>query len=192
MNFDEGVQFDPGFVAHISAFIPNIEYLYSSLDRFKNFSQKKSHFKMYFPKLSKLIDDYIAFYLGCMLWAAAIKTLDNKTVLNNFCAGAEYNEAETVAEVDFLSTFYEHFPKDVKYYMGKDYAIDEQKLEIIKNYKAFLIVNKGFTELKTTDDIKLPENFKEMKDSSTVIDKIEAVVESGNLSELYSLCGEIL
>lgn len=55
-----------------------------------------------------------------------------------------------------------------------------------------MIVNKGFTELKTTDDIKLPENFKEMKDSSTVIDKIEAVVESGNLSELYSLCGEIL
>ena len=58
MNFDEGVQFDPGFVAHISAFVPNVEYLYNTINRFKNFSQKKSQFKMYFPKLEKLLDDY--------------------------------------------------------------------------------------------------------------------------------------
>lgn len=192
MNFDDGVQFDPGFVAHISAFIPNVEYLYTTIDRFKNFSQKKSQFKMFYPKLMKLIDDYIAFYLGCMLWASAIKSLKNKPILNNFCAGSEYNEQETVSEVNFVSMFYEHLPKDVKYYLGKDFTIDEKKLEILNNYKAFLIENKGFTELKTTDDIKLPANFKELKDPNSVIDKIENVIESGKLSELYELYSEIL
>ena len=192
MKFDEGVQFDPGFVAHISAFVPNVEYLYNTINRFKNFSQKKSQFKMYFPKLEKLLDDYIAFYLGCMLWAAAIRTLKDKPVLNNFCCGAEYDEEETVSEVNFVSAFYEHLPKEVKYYTGKDFALDEKKLDILNNYKAFLIENKGFTALKTTGDIKMPSNFKNLKDADAVINKIEDVVETGNLTELYNLYSEIL
>lgn len=187
MNFDDGVQFDPGFVAHITAFIPNIEYVYGNLERYKNFGQKKNQFKMYYPKLTSLIDDYVAFYLGCMLWAAAIKTLKNKPVLNNFCCGAEYNEAETVSEVDFVKSYYEHFPKDAKYYTGKDYAIDEKKLDILKKYKEFLTVNKGFTGVKTTDDIKLTSDFKEIKDVDNVFEKIEEVIENGKLTELYDL-----
>lgn len=192
MNFDEGVQFDPGFVAHISAFIPNVEYVYNSLERYRNFGQKKNQFKMFFPKLTSLLDDYIAFYLGCILWASAIKTIKGKDVLNNFCCGAEYNQDETISEVEFIKAYYENFPKDVKYYMGKDFAIDEKKINILNNYKEFLIANKGFTELKTTDDIKLPANFKEIKDVDAVINKIEEVVESGKLTELYDLYETVL
>lgn len=192
MNFDEGVQFDPGFVAHISAFIPNVEYVYNSLERYRNFGQKKNQFKMFFPKLTSLLDDYIAFYLGCILWASAIKTIKGKDVLNNFCCGAEYNQDETISEVEFIKAYYENFPKDVKYYMGKDFAIDEKKINILNNYKEFLIANKGFTELKTTDDIKLPANFKEIKDVDAVINKIEEVVESGKLTELFDLYETVL
>ena len=49
------VQFDPGFVRHMSAFVPNIEYVYSSLAQFRNFSQKKQQFKMYYPKIQSLL-----------------------------------------------------------------------------------------------------------------------------------------
>lgn len=192
MNFEEGVQFDPGFVAHISAFIPNIEYLYDSIDRYKNFGQKKNHFKMFYPKLTKLFDDYIAFYLGCMLWAAAVKTIKGKSILNNFCCGSEYNEEETVSEVNFVSSYYEYLPRDVKYYTGKDFIPDEKKMDILRNYKAFLIENKGFTELKMTDDIKLPANFKELKNPEAIIKEIEEVVASGNLPALYDFYSEIL
>lgn len=192
MNFDEGVQFDPGFVAHISAFIPNVEYVYNSLERYRNFGQKKNQFKMFFPKLTSLLEDYVAFYLGCILWASAIKTIKGKDILNNFCCGSEYNQDETISEVEFIKAYYENFPKDVKYYMGKDFAIDEKKINILNNYKEFLIANKGFTELKTTDDIKLPANFKEIKDVDSVINKIEEVVESGKLTELYDLYETVL
>jgi len=187
MNFEDGVQFDPGFAAHISAFIPNIEYAYGSLGRYKNFGQKKNQFKMFLPKLNVLIEDYVAFYLGCILWAAAIKTLKGKDILNNFCCGAEYNEEETLSEVKFVKAYYEHLPKDVKYYTGQDYKLDEKKLSILDNYREFLMVNKGFTEMKTTDDIKLPENCKELKDADFVINKIEQVLENGKLTELYDL-----
>jgi hypothetical protein len=49
------VQFDPGFVRHMSAFIPNIQYVYNSLSQFKNFNQKKLQFKMYYPKIQGLL-----------------------------------------------------------------------------------------------------------------------------------------
>ena len=32
----DGVQFDPGFIQHMSAFEPNIEYVYNNLNSFKN------------------------------------------------------------------------------------------------------------------------------------------------------------
>ena len=124
----------------------------------------------------------------------AIKTLDNKPVLNNFCCGSEYNEEETVSEVDFVYSYLAQFKKDVKYYLGKDYEVDERYWKILTAYKAFLTENKGFTELKTTDDIKLPKEVKTLTADSVkpVIEKIEQVVESGQLTELYDLYGEVL
>lgn len=194
MNFDDGVQFDPGYVAHISAIIPNIEYVYGTINRFRNFGQKKNQFKMFYPKVKSLLEDYIAFYLGCMLWADAIKTLDNKPVLNNFCCGAEYNEEETFSEVSFVMNYINQFKKDVKYYLGQDYVIDEKFGSILEAYKEFLTANKGFTEVKTTDDIKLPQKVKALSVNSAkpVFEKIEEVVESGKLIELYDLYETIL
>lgn len=194
MNLEDGVQFDPGFVAHISAIIPNIEYVYGTINKFRNFGQKKNQFKMFYPKIKTLVEDYIAFYLGCILWADAIKTLDNKPVLNNFCCGGEYKEAETVSEVDFVYSYLAQFKKDVKYYLGKDYEIDEKFWKILEAYKDFLTENKGFTELKTTDDVKLPKEVKQLTAESAkpVFAKIEEVVENGQLTELYDLYSTIL
>ena len=144
---------------------------------------------MFFPKIKKLIDDYLAFYLGCLLWADAIKTIDNKPILNNFCCGGEYNEAETISEVDFVYSYLAQFKKDVKYYLGQEYEIDEKYWGILKAYKEFLVENKGFTELKTTNDIKLPASVKVIakSDADAVFTKIEEVVENGKLPELYNL-----
>ena len=68
----DGVQFDPGFIQHMSAFEPNIEYVYNNLNSFKNFNQKKLQFKMFYPKIQSLLKNYIGFYLGCILWARKI------------------------------------------------------------------------------------------------------------------------
>lgn len=194
MDFKDGVQFDPGFVAHISAIVPNIEYVYGNINKYKNFGQKKNFFKMHYVKIQQLLDDYIAFYLGCMLWADAIKTIKDKLILSNFCCGSEYNENETLYEVIFTTEYTKQFVKDMKYYAGKDIQIEDYKFEILDAYKEFLKVNEGFTKLSKTDDIKLPEKLKVLSDADAqkVIDSIEKVVEEGNLTELYSLRSMIL
>lgn len=194
MNFDNGAQFDPGFVQHMSAFVPNIEYVYAGLNRLKNFTLKKKQFKMYYPKIQSLLKNYLGFYLGCILWATYISQLDEKPVLNNLCFGGEYSEKETLSEVDFIMDYIEQLKKDVKYYTGQDFTIDENSINILNAYREFLIVNKGFVETKTTKDIKLPTNLKtpSEKDLEEILSGIEKVIDNGKLYELFPLAQKVL
>lgn len=194
MNFDNGAQFDPGFVQHMSAFVPNIEYIYAGLNRLKNFTLKKNQFKMYYPKIQSLLKNYLGFYLGCILWAAYISQPDEKPILNNLCFGGEYSEKETLSEVDFIMDYIEQLKKDVKYYTGQDFTIDENSINILNAYREFLIANKGFVETKTTKDIKLPANLKTPsdKDLEEILSGIEKVIDNGKLYELFPLAQKVL
>lgn len=187
-DFTEGAQFDPGFIGHLSAFVPTIDYIYSELYRVSNFNQKKMKFKMYYNKIQNLIDTYIGFYLGCILWAACIKDL-NKPVLNNLCFGGEFDEKETVAEVNFVRLYLKQFQKDVKYYMGQNYEISELQTKILDEYEEFLKANKGFVEVKETSDIKVNESAKSLteKESDIILEKIAEVIENGDFKVLYPL-----
>ena len=124
--------------------------------------------------------------------AVAIKSLGEKPVMGNFCCGAEYNEEETLQEVNFLIEYVNYLPKDIKYYLGQNYVADDSDIKILEAYREFLKANKGFTELKTTDDIVIPECISQPDDVQKIFDKIEEVVESGKLFELKELIVPIL
>ncbi len=194
IDIKDGVQFDPGFIQHISAFEPNIEYVYNTLNTCRNFNQKKMQFKMFYPKIQSLLKNYLGFYLGCILWAVYIKNLDEKPILNNLCFGGEYSENDTLEEIDFIKKYIEQLKKDVKYYTGQNFSIDSQSLNILDAYRNFLKENKGFVETKTTKDIKLPEGFKtpSEKDLKEILEGIEKVIENGKLYELFPLAEKVL
>ena len=189
-----GVQFDPGFVKHMSAFIPNIQYVYNSLSQFKNFNQRKMQFKMYFPKIQSLIKNYMGFYLGCMMWAVYIKQFDNEEILNNLCFGGEYSDEETLGEVDFIKEYLEQLKKDAKYYIGQNYSYDENYLKILYAYREFLKVNEGFVKTQKTNDLVIPSVIKiPSKEDLTLISKeINNVVENGDLYSLLLLSNKII
>lgn len=195
IDIKDGIQFDPGFIQHISAFEPNIEYVYNTLSTCRNFNQKKMQFKMFYPKIQSLLKNYLGFYLGCILWAVYIKNLDDeKPILNNLCFGGEYSENDTLEEIDFIKKYIEQLKKDVKYYTGQNFSIDSQSLNILDAYRNFLKENKGFVETKTTKDIKLPEGFKTPsdKDLKEILEGIEKVIENGKLYELFPLAEKVL
>jgi len=186
------VQFDPGFVQHMSAFVPNIEYVYNTLGTCRDFNRKKQQFRMFYPKIQFLLKNYIGFYLGCMLWAVYIKQFDGAKIMNNLCFGGEYNETETLAEVDFIKKYIEQLKKDVKYYTGQNFSIDTNSLNIIDAYREFLKANEGFVKTQTTNDIKIPTSFKTPTDLEEINKEIEKVCKNGKLYELLPLTGKIL
>ncbi len=190
----DGVQFDPGFIQHISAFEPNIEYVYDTLSSIRNFNQKKQQFKMFLPKIQSLLKNYLGFYLGCILWAVYIKNLGDKPIIGNLCFGGEYSEKDTLEEVDFIKNYIEQLKKDVKYYTGQDFKIESESLNILDAYREFLKSNEGFVKSQNSSDIKLPEKFKtpSKEDLQEILQGIEKVIDNGKLHELFPLAQKVL
>lgn len=183
--------FDPGFIVHLSAFVPNVQYMYNSLSQFRNFNQKKLQFRMYYPKIQSLLKNYVSFYFGCILWAMYIKDFKGADITNNLCFGGEYSEDETLSEVNFIKDYIEQLKKDAKYYIGQDFKPDERYIKIIDVYGEFLKLNEGFVKTQKTDDIKLPEGLKPISDMDKIKEKIDESIET-DLSVLLELYDKIL
>ena len=186
------VKFDPGFAQHTTILSVNLEYIYADIARFKNFGQKKLQFKKYYPKILKLVENNVAFCLGCLLWAVYIKSLGTEEITNNPCLNNTYNEAEAVEEVDFSKEYFEQLKKDTKYYLGQNYDYNPQYINVFDTYREFLILNNGFVDTKTTEDLVIPESLKQPKNFESINNKIQDVIKTGNMTELFELYGTIL
>ena len=179
----KGLEFDPGFAPYILAFRGTVEYLYLDINRFKNLSQRKMKFRQYYKKFLELLYNNLGFYIGCLMWAAYIKTQPEQEILDNHCLGGKYNEEENTSETDFMIKFLELLPKDMKYFLGISYNVNQEDLKVLEMYREFLVINKGFVNTKTNTDIKLPRGMK-TEGAEKFKDIIEEVLEGKNLSRL--------
>lgn len=179
----KGLEFDPGFAPYILAFRGTVEYLYTDINRFKNLSQKKMKFKQYHKKILEMFYNNLGFYVGCLMWAAYIKTQPEQEILNNHCLGGVYNEEENVSDTEFMIKFLELFPKDMKYFLGQSWTADPSDMKILEMYKEFLTINKGFVESKINTDILLPAGTK-TQGAEEFKEKIEEVLKTEDLSKL--------
>ena len=179
----KGLEFDPGFAPYILAFRGTVEYLYMDINRFKNLSQRKMKFRQYYKKFLELFYNNLGFYVGCLMWAAYLKTQPEQEILNNSCLNEPYDEEANISDTEFMIRFLELFPKDMKYFLGEDYEINQGDLKILEMYKDFLIINRGFVDTKNNTDIKLPNGMK-TDEAETFKDKIEGVLKEEDLSKL--------
>lgn len=187
----KGLEFDPGFAPYIFAFQGTIKYLYTDINKFKNFSQKKLKFRQYHKKMLELFYNNLGFYIGCLMWAAYLKAQPEQEILNNPCFGVELSEEENIYETVFMIKFLELYPKDMKYFLGENYKTDSDDLKILEMYKEFLILNKGFAETKNNTDILLPQNIK-YENVEELKNIIEDAIKNEDLSKLVEHKGLIL
>lgn len=187
----KGLEFDPGFGPYILAFRGTLEYLYADMNRFKNFSQKKMKFMQYHKKFIEMFENNLGFYVGCLMWAAYIKTQPKQKILSNHCLGQEYNEEANISDTQFMLQFTELFPKDMKYFLGKNYSFDTKTVELLKVYEEFLVLNKGFVESEYNTDIELPKSVK-VEGAEQYKIQIEEVLKTEDLSKLLEYLPTII
>ena len=194
MTTKETVKFDPGWGCHVLVYSGSVEYLYKDINKFKNMSQKSFKFKQYFPKIMQLLENNVGFYTGCLLWAIYLKSFPNTEITGNHCLGQEYNSETPDLEPSYILKSIDNLAKDHKYYTGKEIEIPAIYKTIMTTYNEFATINKGFTETKTTDDLKLPNNLK--KASKELLEEIKVAAEeaanTGNLTSLISFADRIL
>ena len=179
----KGLEFDPGFAPYILAFRGSVEYLYMDINRFKNLSQKKLKFMQYYKNVLEIFNNNLGFYVGCLMWAAYIKTQPKQKILSNNCLGQEYDEETNIADTQFMLQFTELFPRDMKYFLGQNYFFDENYVKLLKVYEEFLVINKGFVESEFNTDIKLPDSVK-TENAEDFKAQIEEVLKAQDLSKL--------
>lgn len=183
------VLFDPGYAQHTTILSISAEYLYASINQFKNLGQRKMKFKMLYPQITRMVDNNVGFCLGSLLWATYIKTLGDVQIEGNPCLGGTYDREETIEEADYSIEFFERLKKDVKYYLGTDYQVNLICVKVLELYKEFLTLNSGFVSTKTTKDVILPQGFvtPSKDDAEKIHTKIQAVIQSGNLLDLLEV-----
>ena len=197
MDFSKGVLFDPGYSKYTLAFSQNIDAAYNLLFTMKSMHQRKFKFQMIYPQLLKLLEHTVSFYLGCLLWATFIsKNFENnpKDILDNCYIGKNVNEEEMLFEVNYAISYFDKLKKDCKYYLGKDCNLPKEWVEIFEVYKNFFKINNFLVDAKSTADIKLPTEIKQVSDDdlNQILKKIEEVINNGELKNLFDVKSLIL
>lgn len=187
----KGLEFDPGFGPYILAFRGTVEYLYMDIKKFKNFSQRKVKFLQYHKKFIEIFNNNLGFYVGCLMWAAYIKTQPKQKILSNHCFGTEYNEEANISDTQFMLKFTELFSKDMKYYLNQSYSFDENIIKLLQVYEKFLVINKGFVSSEFNTDIELPQAVK-TENAETFKTQIEEVLKTEDLSKLLEYLPTII
>lgn len=175
----EKISFDPGFGPYVLVFSTTYDYMQREVKKFKNANQRKTKYKFFEGGLMKLCDNLTSFYLGCMLYGAYLKNRFKdapREITDNDLYGLDIDECrngDITIEVSSIKTFVENNDKNP--FATK--KINPKYLSIIKDYEEFLELNNYFTDIKTTDQIKIPSRFSYInKYSEANLDKVLATI----------------
>ncbi len=190
---EEKVKFDPGIGNLFIDFNDYINNLYSSLMMLRTIHQKRIKFKLNSQKIYKYMENNIAFYLGCLLWAYYIKEnnikspkeIEGNVFLN--MTDEQKEKYDYLLQVNFLENYFDSFERDTLYYAGKKINIPERWKNILKIYSDFLSLNNGFTDTKTTENIVIPDSLKNIDSNIDINSYIQKAIEQKNLEILMNI-----
>ena len=82
-----------------------------------------------------------------------------------------------------MSKFVELFPRDMKFFLNKEFSFGDDIKNLLNAYEEFLTINKGFVESEYNTDIKLPNSVK-IDNAESYKEKIDEVLKTQDLSNL--------
>lgn len=187
------VPFDPGFAPYVLVFSTTYDYMQGEVRKFKNANQRKMKYKAFEPGLMKLCDNLTAFYFGCMLYGGYLKNKyknSPKEIDGNDFWGLNVDvcrNSDVTIEVNALDKFIK--TNDKNPFASR--KINPKYAAIVDNYIEFLEGNKYFTEVKTTEDLKLPDglaflNNLSEKELDDVFKSINEAISAKKIEKLLS------
>lgn len=188
----ETVKFDPGMGELVVDFNEFVNSVYSQLMSFRTIHQKRARFKLYVSKIEKAMENNIAFYFGCLLWAYyLVKENDKnpKEIVGNVFLNMtqeQKDDYDYLVQVNFMENYFESFERDVNYYTGQKKLIPNFWKEILNLYSEFLTLNSGFVDTKMTSDIKLPEKLLKLDIKEDINNVIINAIENKSLNDLLT------
>ena len=174
------VPFDPGFAPYVLVFSTTYYYMDAEIRKFKNANQRKMKYKSFESGLLKLCDNLISFYFGGMLYGAYLKNKYKENPMElegNDFYGLNPDECKQ-GDVSIEVLALEKFIKSNDRNPFATRKINPKYISIIDAYIEFLEINNYFTDVKTTNDIKIPSMLSYIsKYKEKSLDEVMATIE---------------
>lgn len=192
------VNFDPGLHKFSLRFLEGIPELLDEIAGMKQPYQKKFQFQKFEMQVVPMAKNSAYVYLGCILWGCYLlyKYKDNPAevtgnVMKDIEVPAE-GDFNLAADVDYMLESIEKLDKASNYYLKRPLRLDKKFVEYLEAYREFVVINGGFRELNTTDEIKIPEKFSYFANyTAEEIDElgksINSIIDSGKIEGLAAL-----
>src|SRR5574344_198982 len=171
-KFNKTVPFDPGYKVLSFPFMGSVDMLNQQFSALKANHQKKFWLIKNEYKIVDFIRKNTAIYLGCMLWGAFLAYRFKKNpieIVGNNTVGLSKEALQNLdcaSEVKFALEYIKLLERDMKYYVGKSFKIDNIIPEILENYIEFNEINDNFKEIKFTNQVLLPKRFEHFSNFS--------------------------
>ena len=189
----EKALFDPGFSGVLLHFLPQYQDMSAQISSLKNFNQRKFKYQMMSKNVNKAFYSTFGFWCGCILWGIylknkfkdALKEIEGNSLLD--IDKAELQEYMFNEEFDFIENYMKNYPKETKYFLGREIFIDKKFFDIFYDYKEFCVLNEHFIHTRLTSDIKLPKKFDReysKLELEEIYNKIFNAIEAKDLSKL--------
>lgn len=155
------VPFDPGFAPYVLTFSTTYFFIENEVKKLKNANQRKMKYKSFEAGLLKVCDNLMSFYLGGMLYGAYLNTKHKnspkKLIGNDFLSlkVEDCEKGDISIEVFTLEKFIKNNDKNP----FASRKINPKYIAVIDSYIEFLKINDYFTNVETTNDIKIPQAF---------------------------------
>jgi len=187
----ETAAFDPGIGALCTDFNTFINEVYSKLMDFHSISQKRAAFRLFDRKIYNALENNIAFFYGCLLWAYYLKKeKPDADITGNVFLNMTHKEAEEydyLMPVSFIENYFDSYERDTHYYTGKKTLIPDEWKRILSLYTEFLELNKGFVNTKNVKDLSIPSGLKFAAAPDKIKGAVNEALDSRNLSCLMNI-----
>ena len=185
--------FDPGFSGVLMHFLPIYQDASMQISSLKNFNQRKFKYQMLSKNIEKAFKSTFGFWSGCILWGIYLKyhfkkaptEIEGNSLLN--IGEDELSEYMFDEEFNIIENYMKNYPKETKYFLGREINLDKKYFEIFNDYKEFCTLNEHFIHTKMTSDIKIPKKFEREYSEielSQIYNKIESAIKDKDLSKL--------
>lgn len=192
------VTFDPGITQHGPVLEEDILEQISGASKLKAINQRKFQLQLLEGKVFKLLHTAACIYRGCVVYGSTLASKYKEPPAEIFdnpmltLSKEERDELDLTDEPKFMYKIYQSLNKTISFNLKRKSKLPDYIEDCINTYIEFVSLNNHFLDLKTTDQLKLPEKTKHFLDyPPETIDKIEEkimkIAKQGTIEEFLNI-----
>lgn len=194
----QSVPFDPGFGRYFPQIDETVLAHLEGIARLKVPNQRKFQLQKIETTLTRELITTMCIYYGCVLYGSTIASKyvsPSAIITENPVAEIPEEQKQDIdltIESSFIAEVYKLFSRSIEFNFRRKCKIPQNFLDVVQAYSEFMQVNNHFVNIKTTDQLKIPEKFSHFKSyDKKKLDEIEQMifqaVEAGRLEELLNI-----